>query len=102
MNTMSPNFHVGDSVRWYSQAGGSLPTTKVGKVVVIVPPDTDPLSAAAKIADQYDSSRCDIKRSLPRQHESYLVLVQQVDKKGVPLRSRLYWPRVCHLERIDP
>ncbi len=87
------NFTLGTSVTWTSGAGGGE-TVKTGEVVAIVP-------AGSRIkefvysylsAGETNCSGLDME-GLPRNHESYLVLVPAAGKG----RPKLYWPRVSKL-----
>ena len=68
-------FKIGDIVTWRSQSS-SYYKTKIGNIKAVVP--------AGESAGNY-GYQADMV--LPRNHESYLVLV----------KNKLYWPRVCHL-----
>ena len=78
---------VGDRVRWSSQAGGQE-TSKTGRIVAVVPPDTkpDPL-----IPEGYEK-----KNPAPsgngRKTESYWVALGQSNK--------VHWPLVKYLTLI--
>lgn len=76
-------FKVGDMVRWTSEAG-SISKTKVGEIIEVVPARKWP---AMKGCGGW------------RDHESYVVRVRELHANGNVRSSRLYWPRVGHLER---
>ena len=81
-------FKLGDKVEWASQSGGSL-KVKRGEVVKVVAPKTRPNFMAL---DALHNSRNVYGGGSPRNHESYIVKVQEGNRKPV-----LYWPRVSGL-----
>lgn len=96
--------NIGDVVEWKSQAAGSA-TVKRGTVVYVLKPD-EYVSAAlfsmekSKIIE--NRKRVDIQFDLgsyPRDHESYIVLVNRGDGKKKPC---LYFPRVRGLKVVTP
>jgi hypothetical protein len=80
-------FNVGDTVRWRSQAAGSQ-KEKVGRVVEIVMAGSKPSNRGSSFA--YGGG-------MNRNHDSYVVEVQQGQKK----RPLYYWPRVNKLELVE-
>lgn len=88
-------YSVGERVTWKSQSNASM-TEKRGEVVAIVP-------AGKYTADFIPTSWGEVWNlstvdggSMPRNHESYLVLVRPERGNAKP---RLYWPRVSALTR---
>lgn len=72
---------LGDKVKWSSQSGGYV-AVKTGEIIAIVPPDEIPTCADT---------------TLPRGHESYVVMVRPIKGKAKPKK---YWPRVSALKLI--
>ena len=84
-------FAVGSKVAWASQAHASE-VEKHGVVVAVVPEGYD----VRAIARSYAAASVQFDGDLPRNHESYLVLVKTgKDGRGKP---KLYWPRVSALD----
>lgn len=93
------NFEINDKVLWASQSGG-YSKVKIGTVVAIVPPlayvsgiirpSLNPGNhpKERKYREAFDGG------SLPRDHKSYVILVEPKSSKG---KAILYWPRVSHL-----
>lgn len=67
---------LGDVVTWTSQAGGST-TTKTGSIIEVVVPRRLPTH---------------VRNTSSRNHESYVVRVVPVGKRGQPLKPVTYWP----------
>jgi len=83
-----PAFAVGDNVRWTSQAGG-YKKTKLGKIVVVVPPSTR--ARDVLVGSVYNAREGCFDGFSKRFTESYIVSTGRT----------LYWPRVCQLEKMD-
>ena len=73
---------IGDRVFWSSQSLG-FRTQKHGIIIAIVPPNVLP---HGKVPNGLKL----LNPGFSRDHESYLVQVRKI--------SKLYWPRVCHLQ----
>ena len=85
-------FNVGDHVKWTSQSGG-VTRTKDGIVVAVVPGGKHPV----QIRVRQESGRAFNWANLlgtenERRHIAYLVAVG----------NKLYWPRVKHLQKLEP
>lgn len=72
---------LGDKVTWSSQSGGYM-ATKTGEIIEVVPCDAVP--------------RC-AETTLPRGHESYVVMVRPAKGNAKPKK---YWPRVSALKLV--
>jgi len=83
-----PAFAVGDNVRWTSQAGG-YKKTKLGKIVVVVPPSTR--ARDVLVGSVYNAREGRFDGFSKRFTESYIVSTGRT----------LYCPRVRHLEKMD-
>ncbi len=85
---------VGDNVQWTSQSAGTV-LTKIGKVIEVVPMGR---AVDFSTAQRYANVGCRLVNGggYPRNHESYLVKVEQGKRK--PL---VYWPRVSALEKLN-
>ena len=88
-------FELGQTVEWVSQSGG-YSKRKEGIIVRIIRPGETPY----RLRD-FDYSvyrKVDASTVLPRYHEeSYLIAVKGKTNKS---KSKLYWPRVSHLNPI--
>lgn len=100
-DSTAATINVGDIVEWKSQAFGSE-TIKRGTVIYIVEENAH-ISAALYSMERKGiiSNRKQVKiqfdlASFPRDHKSYIVLVQSGDKK----RPCLYFPRVRGLKVV--
>lgn len=90
-------FKEGDVVKWSSQSQG-VKTVKRGVIVAVVPKGKRVLkswrpskfSVFAKRVGVGDYSPAKLGSSGSRDHESYLVDVDEV----------LYWPKVCQLKKV--
>lgn len=71
-------------VYWVSQSAG-VAKEKTGRVVEIVPAKLMPTTKVREVGG-------------PRDHESYVVEVTPIGKRGQPLKPRYYWPRVSQLQ----
>lgn len=90
-------FKIGEKVKWTSQSL-SYETTKQGKVFVIIPANVAP-------PNHIPGYRCVYGYGpglaiMPRNHESCLVEVS--GGKTAKAKTKLYWPRVSQLERLNP
>lgn len=95
------NFKVGDPVFWKSQSGG-YSKEKFGNIHYIIPPNESVLTQNhsnnfnpgyyGKYTQMFDGG-------LPRDHESYIVIVPSKSGKG---KSKIYWPRVSALNHTKP
>jgi len=83
MNT----FHVDDVVTWTSQSSG-VTKTKTGIVIAVLSAGVDPMSV---IPPRYFDHHRWQTYGMPRDHESYLVLVEET----------IYWPRVKYLRKKE-
>lgn len=93
-------FKVGDVVEWTSQAAGST-KTKRGTIAAPVAAGMLPGYAVRRLRDGgLAFSGPDAGTCVPRNHESYLVLVQMPASRNAarPRKPRVYWPRVSALE----
>jgi hypothetical protein len=91
-------FKVGDKVKWTSSSNGSS-KTKVGEVLVIIPPLSRPYQVMYKFSPQWQTKYHNVSVPghgiLPRNHESYVIAVSAKTSKG---KLKLYWPVVSLLE----
>jgi len=92
---MSTKFSIGDVVTWTSKAGGHA-LEKQGTVIEIVPAGSTP---TANLGHHAGGSA--------RLHESYIIAVPQKTKSRTghavrPIKSKLYWPHVGVLRRVEP
>lgn len=81
-------FRLRDTVTWDSQSGG-FKKQKLGKIIIVVPANED-------LHDYLPTDYLPIGSDgfgLPRNHETYLV---QIDNS-----KRLYWPRASALSKIN-
>ncbi len=94
-----PTFKIGDRVEWDSQANRGQ-WTKIGTVLAIVPANELPLRVFDPIERETGYSSTFDPRTLVRNHESYVVAVDQIGKvrKRKPV---LYYPRVTALRKIE-
>jgi hypothetical protein len=90
---------VGKKVRWTSQSSGTW-RVKLGEVVAVVPPQSDPNVILPQVSADLRMVRSGSKLSrlvsrigsgLPRDHESYLIVVSD------QAQHRVYWPVVANL-----
>ncbi|AQT06539.1 hypothetical protein [Acetobacter persici] len=81
----SAEFDQGQPVKWVSSY-----TPKKGTIVKIVPAGTLP----HEIDPAYSCVESSGGQSLPRDHQSYVVLGYRTDGKG---KEKLYWPRTALL-----
>ena len=73
-------FKVGEEVAWDSQAGG-YSSLKLGEVIEVVPPGTDPPGIKGA--------------GMRRDHESYVIKARVIDGSDAQRkRTKKYWPRV--------
>ncbi len=86
---MEMTFKVGDQVVWKSQAGGSGPREKRGRIVAVVNYMEQPNDALSRVRER---GRLRFP-GLVRREVSYVVRVQG---RG------LYWPRVDYLRMEEP
>jgi len=77
-------FELGDRVTWSSQAAG-VTRTKEGTVIEVVPPNRSPKLGS--------------RDGMVRNHESYTV--RAVAIRNSNRRTKVYWPRVGHLEPLN-
>ncbi len=92
-------FHVGDTVTWRSQAGGST-KTKTGVVIrVLDPGESLRPSVIFGLAKTHNAVSIKTAAGLPRSHTSYLVSVAAPGRKAKP---KLYWPVVSRLRLGQP
>jgi hypothetical protein len=89
---MTSRFKVGDKVAWTSQAKG-VKTEKHGEIVAVVPACWSINGIHREIVKATGASST-WGGGMPRDHESYLVLVRQ----GGARKPKLYHPRVSALE----
>lgn len=88
------DFKLGDTVTWTSQANAGY-KRKTGKIIVILPANSKPYSfISEEIFFKYNCAAVD-PRSLPRNHRSYLVSIENGNAK-----PKLYWPRVSLLKIV--
>lgn len=81
----------GDEVEWTSQSAG-FQKTKVGKIIAVVPAGklpTEVLDTTVEAAFEFDGV-------MPRNHESYLVMVD----RGEGRKPALYWPVASKLKPV--
>lgn len=86
-------FAIGDKVTWVSQSAGTE-KRKTGEVVAVLKPEEDPLAHPFCQPQQYLATHR-FGGGLPRGHESYVVLVQDGN------RRIMYWPRVSALSKVE-
>jgi hypothetical protein len=84
-------FVKGQVVCWTSQSAG-FTRTKEGPIVQVVASGKLPIDYGVKVGDS----------ALPRDHVSYVVRASVLDGSVAQLgRTKLYWPRVKHLELVE-
>lgn len=92
-------FQLGDKVQWESQSQGYA-TAKQGEIVGIVPPN-NPVSVyiLARYITGYRWGFYSVQFDCgARGEESYLVAVPSKTGKA---KTKLYWPRVAGLKKVE-
>lgn len=74
---------IGSPVTWTSQSHGSV-VTKTGQVVEVVPPGRFPTTKMRTMG-------------MPRDKESYVVLVKRIGRNGEEIAPQYYWPKTSQL-----
>lgn len=95
--TKHQKFKKGDIVEWESQSGG-WEKKKKGTIIQVVEVGDNPLSYANErfLESLYKFKSNTLGYGMPRDHESYLVLVPGATPKQLP---SIYWPRVVKLKK---
>jgi hypothetical protein len=89
-------FKKGDIVVWGSQSAGFY-KEKQGLIVEVIQPGQNPYRLKQFPYELY--RKVDPSTVLPRKQESYLIAVKGKTNKS---KSKLYWPRVTHLNLKRP
>jgi hypothetical protein len=97
--TTRSTFRVGDRVQWSAYDQPQCPVN-IGEVVAVVPAGADPRAMALAAQKEWGTTRLDLGTTLPRDHESYLVVVGQAWGLRKRYKSKLYWPRVARLRPV--
>ncbi len=99
MKKQQKQYREGETVTWWSQAGG-IGRNKTGKVVAIVPAGQDPAAVAQRLQSGGLTFSDRLGGAGARDEERYLVLVEmpRLNDARTAKKPRLYCPRVSTLK----